>query len=366
MIRISIIIPFHSNKQYLLTCLSLIKQYKTKDVEIIVVQNNERSDCLVRLDHDPQIESVYFYKSLGYSLACNIGAARARGEYLCFCDADTIPITPRWWDTHIAELNCEPKIGIASSLLLDERTNHVQDFGIGWSGYNHFHPCFGAQLGDPRLLRSRRVQMACSAQMTIRRDIFAQLNGFDETLKFHYQDVDLCLRLKSLGLDTVAVAEAQAYHRGHSAQVNKSPFQIDERGYYTAKHRDTLVTDIGTYIRESIVQLAAGVTLQPIYDLVDFSTIYDSRPIIESLAPDIRVRPLLARAMPKRDPWHLNLFDVLGRDLAKRPEPFLLLVDSISALRLNGLWFSLRGNAHDIAVDRHGNAAFVASLRDHP
>ena len=36
---------------------------------------------------------------------------------------------------------------------------------------------------------------ACS----IRRDVFAELGGFDEHFATHYQDVDLCLRLRALG-----------------------------------------------------------------------------------------------------------------------------------------------------------------------
>ncbi|WP_372394612.1 glycosyltransferase [Azospirillum sp. HJ39] len=364
MTRISVIVPFHSNKPYLLTCLSSLRSGWSDDVEVIIVQNNDDEKSLVNLEHHPSIRSVYFHKSLGYSLACNIGAQEAKGEYLCFCDADTISITARWWDAHVAELHRDPGAGMASSLLLDDRTGRVQDFGIGWSGYNHFHPCFRAAPDDPRLRNSRRVQMACSAQMTVRHDLFKRIGGFDEQLKFHYQDVEFCLRLAAAGQGTVIVPEAQAYHRGHSAHVSKKPFQIDERGYCTAKHRDILVTDIGRYVRESVERLAADVTLQPLYDLADISTIYDARPILAALAPEVQLRPFLARPMPERDPWHLNLFEVLGRDVAKRPGPLLLLVDSIDALRLNDLWFSLRGHGNDIALDRHGNAAPMADLRE--
>ena len=362
--NISIIIPFHSNKNYLFTCLSSIKPYVGDDVEIIVVQNNEKEDDLVTLDSDPKIESIYIYKSIGYSTACNIGAARARGEYLCFCDADAISITPNWWMAHIEEFRRNSAVGITSSLLVDGRTNRVQDFGIGWSGYNHFHPCYGAKLDDPRLAKSRQVQMACSAQMTIRRDVFMTLGQFDETLKYHYQDVDLCIRLKSLRLSVFAVAQSKAYHKNQSAQVNRSPYKIDERGYYTAKNRDNLTTDIADYVIESVSILSEKNQLTALYSVLDLSTIYDSQEIVKALGREIRSRPLLERHMPERDPWHINLFEVLGRELARHPQPFLFLVDSIYSLQHNSLWFSLRGHNLDIAIDRHGNAALVPGLQE--
>lgn len=363
MAHVSIVVPFHSNKNYLLTCLSALRRNLAEGEEIVVVQNNRDDGELVRLEYDDRIRSLYFSEDLGFSRACNIGVSEASGDYICICDADTISLTPRWLDFLLAEFRRSPDLGAAASLLIEPDTNRVQDFGIGWSGHNHFHPCYRASLDDPRLASARLCQMACSAQMMVRRDVFNRVGGFDEGLKYHYQDVDLCVRLKALGLKTAVVPQAKAFHRGHSAAVNKSAFQIDERGYYYEKNVHLLVSDIAPYVRESMELLAARVgAFAPLYLMVELSTIYCADELLGALFPDIKVRPLVRRHLAERDPHRVNLFETLGREYTNLPQPILFLVDSIESLRHNALWFSLRRNPNDIAVDRHGNACVIVDL----
>ena len=199
--------------------------------------------------------------------------------------------------------------------------------------------------------------------MMIRRDVFEEVGGFDVGLKYHYQDVDLCLRLKALGLKTAVVPQAKAFHRGHSAAVNKTAFQIDERGYYYAKNKRLLVADIAPYVQESVQLLASRVeSFAPLYLTVELSTIYCTDDILSALSQEIRFRPLLSRHLAERDPHRINLFETLGRDLTNLPQPILFLIDSVESLRHNALWFSLRRNPQDLAVDRHGNACAIADL----
>ena len=363
MARISIVVPFHSNKAYLLACLSALRAELAEDEEIIVVQNNQNADELVRLEHDERIKSLYFSDDLGFSKACNIGVSAASGDHICICDADTISLTPRWTDLLLAELGKSPDLGATASLLIEPHTNRVQDFGIGWSGHTHFHPCYRASLDDPRLTSPRVCQMACSAQMMIRRDVFERVGGFDVGLKYYYQDVDFCLRLKALGLKTAVVPQAKAFHRGHSAAVNKSAFQIDERGYYYSKNKHLLVSDIAPHVRESVELLATRVAaFAPLYLRAELSTIYCTDEILEALSPKIRSRLHVVRHLADRDPHRINLFEILGREFTNLPQPILFLVDSVESVRHNALWFSLRSNRNDLVVDRHGNACTMADL----
>jgi GT2 family glycosyltransferase len=48
--------------------------------------------------------------------------------------------------------------------------------------------------------------------MLFRREVYAELGGFDERYFLYYEDVDLCARLRLAGRDVVLTADAEAVH----------------------------------------------------------------------------------------------------------------------------------------------------------
>jgi len=351
---VSIVIPFHSDANYLLTCLGSLECALGESDEIIVVVNNERADEALGLDAFPRVRPIYFSQRLGFSKACNIGARMARGNFLFFCDADTLTLTPEILQVHRLEFERNEKVGATSSLHLSPATGKIADFGLGWSGYNIFHPFRGAPLSDPRLQQSRRVQMASSAHMMTPRAIFLSMGGFDEELQYHYQDTDYCARLKDLDLQVRVTPASRTFHRGSSARVNRTPFRTDDRALFTAKNTHRLVRDYANYFNESLALWQPKATLAEFCNVAILSTIFDPRQILEPLSAVIGLRPHTEHHLIERDAGAIDLFELLGRNAAMVPDPFVFVVDAIGALRFNAIWKHLRGEQGDIAVDRHG------------
>lgn len=359
---ISIIIPFHSNTNYLFTCLASLEPGLGKDDEIIVVVNDDRLDESLGLDAFPQVRPIYFSESLGYSKACNIGARIATGELLFFCDADTLTITPHGVNVHRVEFEKGTGVGATSSLQLSPTTGRIDDFGLGWSGHNVFHPFKYADPSDPRVQTTRRVQMASSAHMMTPRNVFLELGGFDEGLQHFYQDTDYCVRLKDLALDVRVLPAAQAFHRGASTSVNRSAFRIDDRAVFTVKNATRLRIDYEEYLAES---LSVGIFEGPcpaFYNVAILSTIFNPQQVLAPLSRRVGLRAYCSRRIAERDTPHVDLFEELGRSAALVPDPFLFVVDTVSALRFNAIWKHLRGECSDIAVDRHGEVRATREL----
>ncbi len=358
----SIIVPFHSNVNYLFTCLASLEPGLSAGDEVIVVVNNPRPDEALGLDAFPQVRPIYYAEQLGYSKACNIGARSAIGDLLFFCDADTLTTTPDAVNVHRAEFDNGSAAGATSSLLLNPATAHINDFGLGWSGHNIFHPFKYAEPSDPRVQATRRVQMACSAQMMTPRSVFQELGGFDEGLKHFYQDTDYCVRLKDLRLDVRVLPGARAFHRGSSAALNRSAFRADDRAVFTAKNAARLSIDFDEYFSES---LAVGMPDGPspaFYNVALLSTIFDPAQVIAPLSKRVSLREYCSSQLAERDAARVDLFEELGRSAASVPDPFVFVVDTISALRYNAIWRYLRGESGDIAVDRHGEVRATREL----
>jgi GT2 family glycosyltransferase len=359
---ISVIIPFHTNTNYLLTCLASLEPGLSEGDEIIVVVNADRFDESLGIDAFPMAKALYFSESLGYSKACNIGAQIAAGELLFFCDADTLTITPDAANVHRAEFENSSGVGATSSLQLSPSTGRINDFGLGWSGHNIFHPFKYADPSDPRVQNPRRVQMASSSHMMTPRSVFLRLGGFDEGLRHFYQDTDYCVRLKEFALDVRVLPAAQAFHRGASTLVNRSAFRIDDRAVFTLKNAARLRVDYEDYLAES---LAVGMPDGPcpsFYNAAILSTIFDPQQVLAPLSRRVGLRAYCSRPIAERDALHVDLFEELGRSAALVPDPFLFVVDTVSALRYNAIWNHLRGECGDIAVDRHGEMQATRDL----
>ena len=89
--RVSIVIPTLNNLQYLIPCIKAIKDTCTDlDYEIIVACNDAKKDTLGYLEAN-DVGYVALETNRGFGAACNLGAAQATGQYICFLNDDTLP-----------------------------------------------------------------------------------------------------------------------------------------------------------------------------------------------------------------------------------------------------------------------------------
>ena len=138
------------------------------------------------------------------SLPNNLGAGAADSDFLVFMKAGVTPIRPEWLDVMTACLE-RPEIGVAGARLLypSRAIRHAGmvlglDGGAGCPGRGSFSSDLMYYLNLPR-----DVSAVSGACLGIRRELFAELGGFDQSFPAYYSDVDLCLRVRERGLRIV-------------------------------------------------------------------------------------------------------------------------------------------------------------------
>lgn len=91
---ISIVIPVYNADSYLTACLDSIANQEFTDFEIIAVDGASTDGSVRTLDTrasaDPRLTVLRQQDRIGPGNARNIGAVRARGDYLWFVDADDV------------------------------------------------------------------------------------------------------------------------------------------------------------------------------------------------------------------------------------------------------------------------------------
>ena len=91
MSKVSVVVPVHNAKKYLEDCVNSLLSQTLKDIEIILVENGSSDGSLEECNRlatfDSRIRVVHLDKG-DVSLARNVGAEMAAGEYIGFVDSD--------------------------------------------------------------------------------------------------------------------------------------------------------------------------------------------------------------------------------------------------------------------------------------
>jgi O-antigen biosynthesis protein len=174
---------------------------------------------------DRLIRAPYF-GPFNFSEMNNLGARAARGSILVFLNDDAEPLSPAWLEVLVAQLQ-RPEIGIVGARLTYP-SGAIQHAGmaLGLSD-GAGHPGRGLFRSDlfPWLDHTRDVSAVTGACLGIRREVFAQLGGFDPLLPVNYNDVDVCLRARQRDYRVIYVAQAELLHRESATRPGGTRFR---------------------------------------------------------------------------------------------------------------------------------------------
>ncbi len=90
---ISIIVPVYNKKEYIKSCIDSLLKQTYKNIEIILVNDGSTDGSNIICDEYSgycNIVHIYHKNNAGVSSARNFGIVKAKGEYICFIDADDI------------------------------------------------------------------------------------------------------------------------------------------------------------------------------------------------------------------------------------------------------------------------------------
>lgn len=87
---VSIIIPAYNAANHISECLSSVKKQDYSQIEVIVIDDGSTDDTMKIVTNDFKWVRIVSQVNRGPSAARNWGIKEARGEYLCFVDADDI------------------------------------------------------------------------------------------------------------------------------------------------------------------------------------------------------------------------------------------------------------------------------------
>lgn len=217
---VSLLIPTRDNLHFSRHCIDSIRTLTTyPNIEILILDNQSRDHDTLRwlqeMNNQPRIKVHRFDHPFNFSLINNFGANRAKGDVLGLLNDDVEIISPDWLDEMVS-LAMRPENGcIGAKLYYPDNTIQHAGVIIGLGGYAaHSHRGFPrASAGYFNRLNVRQnLSAVTGACLVIRKKIWDQVKGMDESLSVSYNDVDFCLRVLQAGYLNVFTPYAELYH----------------------------------------------------------------------------------------------------------------------------------------------------------
>tara|TARA_Y100001936_G_C16089971_1_gene685200 strand:+ start:194 stop:1096 length:903 start_codon:yes stop_codon:yes gene_type:complete len=226
---ISIIIVNYNVKEFITPCIhSIYKHLKGNySFEISIIDNNSKdgSEKLIK-EKFPKVNFIKNENNIGFSKAVNQGARISKGRYLFILNPDTLLIEDSV-KIFLEKINGIEKFGaIAPSLISIDGSIQQSTWrfpSLTNTCLSIFHLDFlnfYKNYNDNNFSRVLKVDSVSGAAIFISKKVFHKLKGFNERL-FWMDDIDLCLRLKSLGYYVYYAPETKIIHfLGKSSEKN--------------------------------------------------------------------------------------------------------------------------------------------------
>ena len=258
---VSVIIPSKDHPEILFRCLDSFLE-KTEGLEskiklrFIIVDNGSSKENKDRveqklsdLNRDECYSYCYLYKELpfNFSYMCNWGAKEADGDYLLFLNDDMEIVDGRWLELLLEKAEL-PYVGAVGAKLLYPDTDIIQHVGITNLRVGPAHKLqFAHDTEDHYFGQNRGVHDmlgVTGACLLVRKTIFEQVGGFDETLAVAFNDVDLCYKIYEEGYYNVVRNDTFLFHheslsRGKDGESSEKQLRLlREKDYLYEKHQE--------------------------------------------------------------------------------------------------------------------------------
>jgi GT2 family glycosyltransferase len=253
-VQLSVIILNYNVRYFLEQCvLSVQKALENIEGEIIVVDNNSSDDsCAMMQQRFPNIKLIQNKENLGFPKGNNIAVREAKGEFVCILNPDTV-VAEDTFEKVLAFAKCQNDLGIVGCKLIDGTGNFLPESKRGIpTPWVAFTKIFGLYKWFPKSSlfnkyyaqhvnenQTGKVDILVGAFMVLKRDLYNELQGFDENCFMYADDIDLSYRALLLQKQNYYFHETTVIHYKGESTVKDATYMKHFRefmNFFYKKH----------------------------------------------------------------------------------------------------------------------------------
>jgi GT2 family glycosyltransferase len=211
--------------------LSVQKAIENIDAEIIIVDNNSQDNsCEMIKTLFPNVRLIENKENFGFPKGNNIGVEQAKGEYICILNPDTV-VAEDTFSKIFDFINAIRPIevaglGIIGCKLIDGTGNFLPESKRGvptpWVAMTKvfgFYKVFPKSKSFNQYYAQHLIEhqtgktaILVGAFMFLKKELYQEMQGFDEAFFMYGEDIDLCYRVLKTGKSNYYYAETSVIH----------------------------------------------------------------------------------------------------------------------------------------------------------
>lgn len=245
-ITVSIIIPVYNQFRYTYNCIKSIVENTSEISYEIIIADDVSSDKTLEINNIiKNIILIRNEKNLGFLLNCNNASKKARGKYLYFLNNDT-NVQREAIEKLISIFSKFEKVGLVGSKLVYPDGKLQEAGGIFWNDASAWNYGNRAEAEMPEYNYVKEVDYVSGASMMIPKDIWEEIDGFDERYVPAYcEDSDLAFEVRRKGYKVMYQPKSVVVHfegisNGTDTNTGIKAYQLENQKKLFDKWKDVL------------------------------------------------------------------------------------------------------------------------------
>lgn len=249
---VSIIIPVYNQWVFTRHCIQSIIRHTDPEktpYEIIVAddRSTDGTDEKVQI-FGPHVRIHRTEGNLGFLKNCNAAASTAAGAYFVFLNNDT-QVQPNWLSAITDAFAKNSDAGLVGSKLIYPQGSLQEVGGVVWKDGGALNYGRNGDPSQPDFCYLRKSDYVSGAAITIRRELWEEIGGFDERFApAYYEDTDLAFAVRDKGYQVYVQPASLIVHfegisHGTDTDTGIKAYQVANKQKFLEKWNEALAAD---------------------------------------------------------------------------------------------------------------------------
>ncbi len=256
---------------------------------VYVADNASTDDSLAMLNEKfPEVRQIVLDKNWGFADGYNKALARVDAEYYVLLNSD-VEVTPGWLKPLVSFMDAHPEVGACQPKLLSVADKSKFEYAGACGGFldRYGYPyCRGrvfdtVEQDNGQYDDIHEVLWTTGACMMVRSKDYWAVNGLDGRFFAHNEEIDMCWRMRMMGLQLFCIPQSKVYHVGGGTLPKGNPMKtyLNFRNNLTMLYKNLPEKELlyVMRVRWFLDYVAAWQTLILNRNVGDFKAIYRAR-----------------------------------------------------------------------------------------